>query len=158
MTKGCLGSCFPSTISVHGFRSSTAPHCCCFENHQHGSSSNSSSTDLRQPTPPSEQHISRWTLQTPHLTSASLIICLYFHAEAFTEKKKISNSCSGNVTDLPKHPPKQSQVSFRINGSYILLNRTVEAFELGFKGVLFYLEALLFVKDPILRPSSDLCF
>lgn len=74
------------------------------------------------------------------------------------KKKKTSNSRSGNVTDLPKHPLKQSRVSFRINGSYTLLNRTVEAFELDFKGVLFYLEPLLFVKDPILRPFSDLCF
>lgn len=112
---------------------------------------------LWQPTSPSEQRRSRWTLQTPHLTSASLIICLYFHGEAFTEKKT-SNSCSGNVTDLPKHPPKPSRVSFRINGSsYILLNRAVEAFELDFRGVLFYWEPLLFVKDPILRPFSDLC-
>lgn len=158
MTKGCFGLRFPSTISLHGFRSSTASHCCCFENHQHGGGGSSSSTDLWQPTPPSEQHISRWTLQTPHLTSTSLIIWLYFRADAATEKKKTSNSCSRNVTDLPKHPPRQSGVSFWINGSYILLNRTVEAFELHFKGVLFYTEPLLFVKDPILRPFSDLCF
>lgn len=85
MTKDCFGWRFPSTISVHGFRSSTAPRRSCSKERRHD---DSSSTDLWQPTPPTEQHISRWTLQTPHLTSASLIICLYFDADAFAKKKK----------------------------------------------------------------------